>query len=155
MVKNLLLLLLISFVYSGCEKEKGNSGGTLPGGSWYIKSIKGLNGFNNSGLAFTTGKFTFKEDGSLEYRDAANVVYNGKWSSKETYETGYCYTDADGSQVCNPYWDNTLELQVDGLPGGQIKKASFMAFTFIDANNFTAVLAPNGNPTHEYSFTRN
>jgi hypothetical protein len=155
MIKNLLVLLLISFIYCGCEKEKGNSGGTLPGGSWYIKSIKGLNGFNNSGLDFTGGKFTFKEDGSLAYEAPSTIVYNGTWSSKEVRQTGYCYTDADGNQVCNPYWDTILEFQVDGLPGGQTKKAYFIALTFIDANNFTAVLAPNGNPTHEYSFTRN
>ena len=155
MIKNLLLLLLIGFAFTGCKKADEAKGKLT--GSWYIKNIKPLNGSSNSGLNFTSGKFTFKEDGRLEYVDAANLAYKGTWSSQEIYQTGNCYTYADGTQDCDHYWDRSLLLDVERLPppGGQLRKiATFESFKFIDANNFTAVLTSGSFRTHQYTFAK-
>lgn len=89
MKKIYALGLLFSIVLlPGCSKDFLKKYEDRIIGSWQITDVNriGLGGNTNS-LAFTSGRFTFYENGSLDYTDASNISYHGNWEIvKKVYE---------------------------------------------------------------------
>jgi hypothetical protein len=152
-IKYLPLFILTVITFCSCKKSTLNEQDTIIG-TWYIKNMRGVNGFSNtSALDFNNGFFTFKENGLLQYKNTLTDSYNGKW---ELYEKpDETSTDADGNTTTIEYNYTVLELQVQKQTGAaQKKEAYFVQFKFIDANNFRAELCPAGVVIFEYSFVR-
>jgi hypothetical protein len=151
--KTLLVSTVIVFACLSCTKEKLNDHDTILD-TWYVKKITGLNGFSNTtALDFASGEYTFKQDGSLEYLNWLRILYKGSWLLYENQDE--TYTGADGSVEWTDGGGAILELDADKTTAPlQKKKAYFIRFNIIDANNFTAYLCLNAVVTHEYSFVR-
>ena len=79
-------LLLLLILFSGCSKDILKSYDTRIVGTWRITDVDriGLGG-STSSLPFTNGTFTFNEDGTLHYVNAANVQYEGNWDIVKKY----------------------------------------------------------------------
>ncbi len=68
------------FIFSGCSKDFLRSYDNRIVGTWRITDVNrnGLGG-STSDLPFTSGTFTFFDNGSLEYTNSANVLFKGSW----------------------------------------------------------------------------
>ncbi len=75
------LSILFSLVLcSGCSKDVLKTYENRIIGTWRISDVDrfGLGG-NSNNLPFTSGTFTFYENGTLNYVNSANVNFKGSW----------------------------------------------------------------------------
>ncbi|MEO5998170.1 MAG: hypothetical protein ABIN89_15605 [Chitinophagaceae bacterium] len=80
-----LALLLSPVLFFGCSKDFLKSYDNRIIGTWRITNVNkvGLGG-NSNNLPFTSGTFTFHENGSLSYVNSANVSFTGSWQIDRT-----------------------------------------------------------------------
>ncbi|MEO8413681.1 MAG: hypothetical protein ABI472_08475 [Ginsengibacter sp.] len=68
------------FIFSGCSKDFLKSYDNRIVGIWSITDVNRIGfGGSTSDLPFTSGIFTFYDNGSLEYTNSANVLFKGSW----------------------------------------------------------------------------
>ena len=72
--------ILLSFVLVGCSKDFLKSYENRIMGTWRIVDVKRVGiGGNTDNLPFTSGTINFHENGTLEYVNSANIIYQGTW----------------------------------------------------------------------------
>jgi hypothetical protein len=75
-----LSFLLAVLLLNGCSKDFLKSYDTRIVGTWRLDDVNRFGfGGNTDNLPFTNGTFTFKENGTLDYVNAANVSFKGSW----------------------------------------------------------------------------
>jgi hypothetical protein len=107
-------IILFSFLLAfGCSKDFLKSYDRRIIGSWRIADINKTGfGGDTGDLPFQEGQFTFHEDGTLNYVNAAGTTYQGTWNiEKKNYdETVYksleiTVVNFTNQQVLGEYYD--------------------------------------------------
>jgi len=119
------ILLIAVLLFVGCSKDFLKSYDKRIVGTWEITDVKNAGLFgSSSSLTFTSGTFTFLEDGSLEYTNSANDIYEGTWNIiKKTAE------------------DNTVQsLQITAVnfTSQEVLSAYYDDVSFLGTDHFTA-----------------
>ncbi len=74
------VLLFSILLLTSCSKDILKSYDKRIIGTWEITNVRNYGfGGNTDNLPFSSGKFTFFENGSLEYITSANVIFKGSW----------------------------------------------------------------------------
>jgi len=115
MKKSYALVGMISFILlCGCSKDILKSYENRIIGTWRITDINkfGLGG-DIDNLPFQEGTFTFNENGTLTYVNAANVSFNGSWEIRKRIVNGETIRtlqitaiDFTNQQVLTEYYDD-------------------------------------------------
>lgn len=115
MKKSYALVGMISFILlCGCSKDILKSYENRIIGTWRITDINkfGLGG-DTDNLPFRDGTFTFNENGTMTYVNAANVPFNGSWEIKKKIVNGETFRslqvtaiDFTNQQVLTEYYDD-------------------------------------------------
>jgi hypothetical protein len=87
-MKNIYTLCIFSLLilFTSCSKDFLKKYDKRIVGTWRISDVDRFGfGGNIDNLPFTEGSFTFYEDGSLDYVNAANVSYTGSWDIVKKY----------------------------------------------------------------------
>ncbi|MGI8599498.1 MAG: hypothetical protein ACR2KB_09595 [Chitinophagaceae bacterium] len=135
----LTMLFLFLFLFS-CSKDFLKSYDTRIIGTWHITDVDryGWGGGSNH-LPFTSGTFTFYEDGKLNYTDAANNHFNGSW-------------DIVKKQI-NDESVRSLQLTAVDFTNQQVKTEYYDDIQFTGTNRFKATTI-SGNRTYITNFRR-
>jgi hypothetical protein len=88
-MKKLYLGLFLSlFLFAGCKKELEDR----IVGTWNISDTKRLGfGGDLDHLVFKSGKFTFYDNGQLEYLSSSNITYKGSWDIERISTQDHTY----------------------------------------------------------------
>ncbi|RPD50861.1 hypothetical protein [Paracnuella aquatica] len=79
-------LLFTFLLLAGCSKDVLKKYDKRIVGTWRIAAINNYSiGGDRDNLAFSSGNFTFNEDGSLSYVDGAGATYQGNWDIRKKY----------------------------------------------------------------------
>jgi hypothetical protein len=115
MKKNYILgFLFIVVLLASCSKDILKSYDKRIIGTWRIDDVKryGIGG-NTDNLPFTSGTFTFFENGSLDYVNSLNSTFKGSWQiekKKRNDETVHSLqitaVDFTNQQVLAEYYDD-------------------------------------------------
>ncbi len=73
-------ILFCLVIYSSCSKDFLKSYDNRIIGTWTVTDVDrfGLGG-SITALPFTSGKFTFHKNGTLNYVNSSNLTFNGNW----------------------------------------------------------------------------
>ena len=110
----LLSFLFCAFIFYSCSKDILKSYDKRIVGTWRISDVNRVGiGGNTSDLPFTSGTFTFYTNGSLDYRNSANISFKGSWDivkktrDKETVQSlQVTAVDFTNQQVHTQYYDD-------------------------------------------------
>ena len=109
-----LSLLITLLLFASCSKDFLRSYEKRIIGTWKITDVDriGIGGSTNN-LPFRSGTFTFNENGTLTYVNAANINYNGTWEIvKKEQEDEIVQSlqvtaiDFTNQQVLSEYYDD-------------------------------------------------
>ena len=109
-----VFMIATIFIFSGCSKDFLKSYDNRIVGVWRITDVNrfGLGG-STSNLPFTDGTFTFFDNGTLEYINAANGLFKGSWDIIKKMQDdqsvkGLQITAVDfvNQQVLSQYYDD-------------------------------------------------
>ncbi len=113
-----LFLFFISFcilLLFGCSKDFLKRYEKRIIGTWRISDINRIGIGGSSNLPFTSGTFTFHDDGSLEYINSANTIFKGTWQIDKKVMDDQTYrslqitaVDFNNQQVLSEYYDNII-----------------------------------------------
>ena len=126
MKRTYTLSILFSFVLlSGCSKDFLKSYEDRIIGTWSITDVDrfGIGG-STSNLPFRSGTFTFHQNGTLTYTDAANANYNGSWEmikkvvdDERVQSLHVTAIDFTNQQVLAEYYDDINFTATDRFKG--------------------------------------
>ena len=116
-----LSFLFFCFFLFSCSKDILKSYDKRIVGTWKISDVNRIGiGGNASNLPFTSGTFTFYENGSLDYLNSANVIFKGSWDivkkalGEETVQSlQVTAVDFINQQVLSQYYDDIDFLSTD------------------------------------------
>jgi hypothetical protein len=109
-----LVILLSVVLLNGCSKDVLKSYDKRIVGTWRISDVDRVGfGGNTDNLPFNSGSFTFHENGTLEYVNAANATFKGSWEiikRKKDDQTVHILQitaiDFTNQQVLTEYYDD-------------------------------------------------
>jgi hypothetical protein len=117
-----LSVLFSVVLFAGCSKDFLKNYDDRIIGTWHITDVNsiGIGRSNTHNLPFTTGRFTFFENGTLNYVNGANVNFRGTWDIQRKVigdETvrGLELTAIDfaNQQVLSEYYDDMIFTGTD------------------------------------------
>ncbi len=131
MKKNYILSLLFTIVlFSSCSKDILKSYDKRIIGIWEITNVRNYGfGGNTDNLPFGNGKFTFLENGSLEYVDAANITYKGSWQIEK--------------KTKNDQTVHSLQITAVDFTNQQVLAEYYDDINFVSTNHFRADIIYN------------
>lgn len=106
---------MITFILlSGCSKDILKRYENRIIGTWRITDINKFGfGGDTDNLPFRDGTFTFNENGTMTYVNAANVPFNGSWEIRKKIVNGETFRslqvtaiDFTNQQVLTEYYDD-------------------------------------------------
>ncbi len=108
------VILFSIMLFFGCSKDILKSYDKRIIGTWEITNARNYGfGGNTDNLPFSNGKFTFLENGSLEYITSTNVIFKGSWqiekkinSDKTIHSLQITAVDFTNQQVLAEYYDD-------------------------------------------------
>jgi hypothetical protein len=115
MKRNYFSTLIFTVVLlAACSKDILKSYDKRIIGTWEITNVRNYGfGGNTDNLPFSSGKFIFLENGSLEYVNAANVTFKGSWqiekkrkNDKTVHSLQITAVDFTNQQVLAEYYDD-------------------------------------------------
>lgn len=152
-MKNIYLLLFISFLLSACSKDFLKKYDKRIVGRWELRDIDRV-GFGGSinNQVFQPGIFNFQEDGTVTY-ELDGLTYNGGWDiDKDTRTTG-CHTDNDGNTQCNTEVMHQLFISVTEPASQYTRTEHFDNMDFKSKNRFDAYIDADFK-TYVFNFRR-
>ena len=115
-MKRIYPLCVIFFIalLPGCSKDILKSYDKRIIGTWQITTVRNFGiGGNTDNLPFSSGSFTFCENGSLDYVTAANTTFKGSWqiikkirNDKTVHSLQITAVDFTNQQVLSEYYDD-------------------------------------------------
>lgn len=115
MKKSYAMVGMITFILlSGCSKDILKRYENRIIGTWRITDINKFGfGGDTDNLPFRDGTFTFNENGTMTYVNAANVPFNGSWEIRKKIVNGETFRslqvtaiDFTNQQVLTEYYDD-------------------------------------------------
>jgi hypothetical protein len=115
-VKKIIILIALSSLYLiyGCSKDILKSYDKRIIGTWEITNARNYGfGGNIDNLPFTSGTFTFYENGTLDYVNSTNATYKGNWdivkkriNDQPVHNLHITAVDFTNQQVLAEYYDD-------------------------------------------------
>jgi hypothetical protein len=131
MKKNYISGLLFTVVLlAGCTKDILKSYDKRIIGTWEITNVRnyGLGG-NTDNLPFSSGTFTFYDNGSLDYINPANVSFNGSWQIEK--------------KIKNDNTVHSLQITAVDFTNQQVLAEYYDDINFVSTNHFKANIISN------------
>ena len=125
-----LSTLLSLVLFSGCSKDFLKSYENRIVGTWRISDVDrfGLGG-NTNNLPFTSGTFTFYENGTLNYVNSANINFKGNWEIVK--------------KVINDETVRSLQVTAIDFTNQQVLAEYYDDMNFVSTNHFKANILSN------------
>jgi len=137
------LYILISFAIIifpvACSKDFLKSYDKRIQGTWRLTDIDRY-GFGSTSRQFSSGLFTFSDDGELTYVSDAGDTSTGSWNIQRRWSSGNCYTDDNGNRDCNNRYIRTLAISVVNFTTQEFKSEYFDEIVFTGTNKFKAMI---------------
>ena len=125
-----LSILLSSFLFFGCSKDFLKSYDNRIVGTWRISDVNRVGfGGNTNKLAFTSGTFTFYENGTLNYTNSGNANFEGTWEIVK--------------KVINDQTIRSLQVTAIDFTNQQVLTEYYDDMTFKSTNHFKANVVSN------------
>ena len=107
-------ILFFILLFSACSKDFLKRYENRIVGTWRITDVNRIGfGGSTSHLPFTTGTFTFFDNGSLDYVKSANVTFKGSWEivkkireNETVHSLQITAVDFTNQQVLSEYYDD-------------------------------------------------
>lgn len=133
-------VIALIFIFSGCSKDFLKSYDNRIIGTWKISYVNNIGlGGSSSNLPFNNGTLTFLENGSLEYTNSANEVFNGKWDIVKKMQ---------GEESVR-----SLQISAVDFTNHQVLTQYYDDMNFTGTNHFKATINSNFH-TYVTHFTR-
>lgn len=124
-MKSIYTFSILLFVLFGCSKDFLKKYENRIIGTWRIADVKRVGiGGNTGNLPFKEGVFTFRENGTLEYTNPANQIFQGTWeiikktiNEKTIRSLQITAVDFNGQQVLSEYYDDMNFRSTDHFVG--------------------------------------
>jgi hypothetical protein len=147
------LLLSILFL-TGCSKDFLKRYEKRIEGTWELIDVDRVGiGGGRGGFAFSDGRFTFSENGELEYITPAGQVYQGSWDIRRDWVSGQCSTDDNGNTDCNDRHVRSLHITAVDFTNQDVRSEFFNEMVFTGTNRFKAYIY-SGARTYVFRFRR-
>lgn len=142
-----LTLLLAVLLLSRCSKDFLKRYEERIEGTWELVDVDraGIGGGSGS-FAFTNGRFTFSENGDLEYVSPPGQVYQGSWDIRHDWVGGQC-DDCDDRRV------RSLHITAVDFANQDVRSEFFNEMVFTGTNRFKAYIY-SGVRTYVFRFRR-
>jgi len=150
----LLILLLSTLVFSGCSKDFLKRYEKRIEGTWDLIDVDRIGfGGSTSDVTFRDGRFTFSENGDLEYINASGQVYQGSWDIRRDWVSGQCYTDENGNSECDDRNVKSLHITAVDFTNQDVRSEFFNEIIFTGTNRFKAYVY-SGVRSYVFRFRR-
>jgi hypothetical protein len=106
-----IISIAIAIFPISCSKDFLKSYDKRIQGTWRLTDIDRF-GFGSTSRQFSSGLFTFSEDGELTYVDDNGDTSTGSWNIQRRWYSGNCNTDENGNRNCNDRYIRSLSLSV-------------------------------------------
>jgi hypothetical protein len=121
MKKISIALILLLVIFAGCSKDFLKSYDKRIIGTWRIDDVDRFGfGGNTSQLPFVNGSFTFYENGTLDYTNAANQKFTGTWELLKKFKNEATVhslqitaVDFTNQKVLSEYYDDMQFMSTD------------------------------------------
>ena len=137
------LYILISFTIIllpvSCSKDFLKSYDKRIRGTWRLTDIDRY-GFGSTSRQFSSGLFTFSDDGELTYVADNGDTSTGSWNIQRRWSQGNCYMDDNGNRNCNDRYIRSLAISVVNFSTQQFKAEYFDEIVFTGTNKFNAII---------------
>ncbi len=148
-----LILLLPLLFFSGCSKDFLKRYEKRIEGTWDLVDVDRRGFGGGGGYAFSDGRFTFSENGDLEYVSPSGQVYQGSWDIRHDWVSGQCYTDDNGNYDCNDRNVKSLHITAVDFTNQDVRSEFFNEMVFTSTNRFKAYIY-SGSRTYVFRFQR-
>ncbi len=130
MKKIYILGILFSVILYSCSKDILKSYDKRIIGAWKISDVNraGLGG-NIDNLPFTSGTFTFYENGTLDYANSANTNFKGTWEIVK--------------KIRNDQTVHSLQITAVDFANQQVFSEYYDDMNFVSTNHFKANIISN------------
>ena len=135
----LFISVAIIILPVSCSKDFLKSYDKRIQGTWRLTGIDRF-GFGSTSRQFTSGLFTFSDDGTLTWVDDAGDTSTGSWNIQRRWSSGNCYTDGNGNRNCNDRYIRSLAISVINFTTQEFKSAYFDEIVFTGTNRFNALI---------------
>jgi hypothetical protein len=150
----LLSLLLPTLVFSGCSKDFLKRYEKRIEGTWNLTDVDRIGfGGSISNVTFRDGRFTFSENGDLEYVSTSGQVYQGSWDIRRDWVSGQCYTDENGNYECDDRNVKSLHITAVDFTNQDVRSEFFDEIIFTGTNRFKAYVY-SGARSYVFRFRR-
>jgi hypothetical protein len=135
----LLTAISITLLIAACSKDFLKSYDKRIQGTWRLTDIDRF-GFGSTNTQFTSGLFTFIDDGKLIYVSDGGDTSTGSWNIQRRWSQGNCYTDDNGNRNCNDRYIRSLSISVVNFSTQQFLSEYFDEINFTGTNRFNTQL---------------
>jgi len=133
----IIIIFTIIISAAACSKDFLKSYDKRIQGTWRLADVDRF-GFGSTNTQFSSGLFTFMEDGELIYINDAGDTSTGSWNIQRRWSQGNCYTDDNGNRNCNDRYIRSLSISVVNFTTQQFLSEHFDEINFTGTNRFNA-----------------
>lgn len=154
-MKKLYIMLLTTIIFlSSCSKDFLKSYENRIDGEWRLTDIDRRGIGSSRPMPLQVGdNFIFGEDGSMLFTRNTGETYDGTWDISRDYIPGGCYTDENGSYICDNRRVKTLTIAGIDFTNQDYFSLHFDEMVFTGTNRFKAFIYEGGK-TYVFRFRR-